>query len=90
MAHSKSAKKRIRQNEKHRLENSSRKGAMKTQIKRFDRAIEIGDVETAEKELPKCMGLLDLAAKMGAIHKNQADRKKAKLSKALAKAKAAK
>jgi len=90
MAHSKSAKKRIRQNDKRRLQNSSRKGAMRTQIKRFDRAIEIGDAETAEKELPKCMGLLDLAAKTGAIHQNQAGRKKSKLAKALAKVKAAK
>ena len=90
MAHSRSAKKRIRQNEKRRVQNTDRKSAMRNQIRRYNRAIEIGDVSTAEKELPKCMGLLDRAAKTGAIHKNQADRKKANLSKALEKAKAAK
>ena len=90
MAHSKSAKKRIRQNDKRRERNTARKSEMRTQIKLFSRAVEIGDIDAAEKELPRCMGLIDRAAKTGAIHSNQADRRKRSLAKALDKARAAK
>jgi len=90
MAHSVSAKKRIRQNERARVRNVDRRSAMKTEIKRFRRALEVGDLALAEKSLPRCAGLLDRAAKTGAIHRRLADRSKSRLALALGKAKAAK
>ncbi len=90
MAHSLSAKKRIKQNEGRRERNTARKSVMRTQIKKFRRAIEIGDADVARTELPKCMSLIDKAAKAGAIYKNTADRTKSKLSKALEKVQAGK
>ncbi len=85
MAHSLSAKKRIKQNEVRRQRNVARKGVMRTQIKKFRRAVEIGDADSAKKELPKCVSLIDKAAKAGVIHRRTADRSKSKLSKALEK-----
>lgn len=83
MPHSKQAKKRLRQSVARNSRNRSLKSAMKSHVKRFLKAVEAGDVELAQKELPEAMQKLDKAAKRNVIHKNAAARKISRLSKKL-------
>ena len=82
MPHTKSAKKRLRQNEKRRLHNRSIKKAIKTQIKRF-LAAKDGPVEELRKEYNLTAKKLDKAAAKRVIHPNLAARKKSQLARAL-------
>ncbi|HHI68646.1 MAG TPA: 30S ribosomal protein S20 [Planctomycetes bacterium] len=84
MAHTKSAKKRIRQNERDRLANKAKKSAMKTFTKKVLAAVAAGDLEGAKKVLPFAMKKIDKAAKTHVIHKNTAARKKSKVCRAVA------
>lgn len=79
MPNIKSAKKRVRQNEKRRLHNKSIKSAMKTQIKKFLHYIEKEDVDNAKVELAKAMSDLDKIGRKRIWHPNNTARKKAKL-----------
>ncbi|RME74499.1 MAG: 30S ribosomal protein S20 [Planctomycetota bacterium] len=79
MAHSKSAKKRIRQNEKRRLHNKALRSAAKTAIKKVMSAIEEGNLEEAKKLLPYAQKKIDKACKRNVIHKNNGARKKSRL-----------
>jgi small subunit ribosomal protein S20 len=81
MPHSKSAKKRAKQNEKRRMANKSVKSSMRTQVKKVTMAIEAGDKAAAQKEMGGAAKKLDKAAKKNVIHKNQAARRKARLQK---------
>jgi small subunit ribosomal protein S20 len=83
MANTEQAKKRIRQNEKHRIHNKSIKSAVRTQVRRFKEAVEGGDREKAEKELHGVFSRLDKAAKTNIFHKNTVDRRKSRLNKQL-------
>jgi small subunit ribosomal protein S20 len=83
MAHSRTAKKAIRQNERRRLHNKATLSAMRTQIKKVRSAVAAGDTATATAELPLAQKLLDKAAKTNRIHANQAARVKSKLAKAV-------
>jgi len=89
VAHSLSAKKRIRQNAKRRMRNRAGKSTVKTQIKKF---LEItrqpSDAETLEKEYRNTQKELDQLAAKGIIHKNTIARKKARLARKLNDAKA--
>ena len=81
MAHSKSAKKRMRQNEKERQQNKSVKSSMRTSIKAVEQAIEDGDREQAEKAMSVAAKKLDKAGRLNIIHKNQASRRRSRLQK---------
>jgi len=81
MANIKSAEKRARIAEKARLRNKAYKTAMKTRIKRFEKALESGDIENAEPALKDASSFLDKLVSKGIIHKNAAARKKSRLSK---------
>lgn len=83
MAHSLSAKKRVRQNEKSRIINRSRKRQIKTQVKRFEATLEKGDVETAGEQLRLLTKKLDKTAATSTMHKKTAARKKSRLAKKL-------
>ena len=84
MAHSLSAKKRIRQNIKQRQRNRAQKSAVRTQIKKFIQlAKQSSDVEALEKEYRLTQKDLDQLAAKGAIHKNTVARKKAQLTRQL-------
>ena len=83
MAHSLSAKKRIRQNLKRRARNRARKERVKTQIKAFNATLATGDATAAEQELRKAVQLLDRTAAKGTIHKNAAARKRSRLTRRL-------
>ena len=83
MAHSLSAKKRVKQNEKRRVINRSRKSQIKTQVKRFEATLEKGDVETAGEQLRLLTKKLDKTAATSTMHKKTAARKKSRLAKKL-------
>lgn len=83
MAHSLSAKKRIRQNIKHRARNRARKEQVKDQVKAFTAVLGTGDFAKAEGELRKVARRLDRTAAKGTIHKNTASRKRSRLAKRL-------
>jgi small subunit ribosomal protein S20 len=80
MAHSLSAKKRIRQNAKRRQRNKSRKSAMRSAMKKVIAACDQGDPDTAQTLVPRAMSLIDKAAKNCAIHARTAARRKARLA----------
>ena len=52
---------------------------MKTAIRKFNEAVESGDVENASATLAASLKLIDSTASKGVIHKNTADRKKSRL-----------
>lgn len=90
MAHSISAKKRIRQTARRRARNRWRKDQIKDQTKAFAAAVTAGDFEKAETELRKTTQKLDRISTKGTIHRNTASRKRSRLTKRLNAAKAAK
>lgn len=69
MAHHKSALKRIRQNNKRRLENRYYKKSTRTAIKNLR---EMKEKAEAVKFLPKVVSMIDRLAKRGNIHRNKA------------------
>src|SRR3990172_2302493 len=83
VAHSLSAKKRIRQDAKRRTTNRARKSQVKTQVKRFEATLEKGDVETAGEQLRLLTKKLDKTAATSTMHKKTAARKKSRLAKKL-------
>ena len=89
MAHSISAKKRIRQNLKARARNRGRKTAVRNEIKSFLSAVSGGDLAKAESQLRKVSSGLDRIAAKRTIHKNAAARKRSRLTRKLNAAKAA-
>lgn len=78
MAHHKSALKRIRQNEKRRLQNRYYKKTTRTAIKNLR---ELKDKAEADKFLPKVVSMIDKLAKRGNIHRNKAANLKSGLMK---------
>ncbi len=85
MPNIKSAMKRVKVNAKKNLRNRMVKSSMKTTIKKFDAAV-ASDPKQATALLGASFSALDKAAVKGVIHKNAANRKKARLAKRLAKA----
>jgi small subunit ribosomal protein S20 len=90
VAHSLSAKKRIRQNIKRRALNRVRKVGVKEQLKTFTAAMTGGDFAKAETELRQVVSRLDKVAAKGTIHKNTAARKRSRLARRLNAARTAK
>ncbi len=76
MANHKSQFKRIRQNERRRLENRYWAKTMRNAIKKMRNTI---DVNEAKANLPKVVSLIDKVAKKGIIHKNKASNLKSGL-----------
>lgn len=83
MPNIKSAKKRVDVNERNRARNKSAVSRMKTEIKKYDAAISAEDVTTAEQLLPKTVAVIDKTQSKGIIHKNAADRHKARAAQKL-------
>ena len=79
MANIKSAKKRIKTNEKARLVNKSFKSSMKTSIKKVEDAIVNNKKEEALVLFKETTKLIDKAVNKGILHKNNAGRKKSRL-----------
>ncbi len=83
MAHSLSAKKRVRQNTKKRAINRSRKSQIKTQIKHLESALAGGDVQAASEQYKLIVKKLDKTAAASTMHKRTAARKKSRLARKL-------
>ncbi len=83
MANIKSAAKRAKQAVVRTARNSSIISGLKTEQKKFRKAIADGDLATVKAGYSSLVSTLDKAAKRGVIHKNVADRRKSKLSRAL-------
>ena len=80
MAHTKQAKKRIRQNEKHRDRNRTLKSEIRTNSRKVTEAAEREDRPAAEQALKLVTKNLDKAAKNNVFHPNCAARKKSRLA----------
>ena len=80
MAHSLSAKKRVRQNAKRRVINRARKSVLKTEIKHLDTAIDAGDTNQAKNQLKDLTRKLDKFSTTSTMHKNTAARIKSRMS----------
>ena len=80
MPNTKSAKKRLRQNEVRRMRNRSVKRSLRTQCRKVREAVEAGDLGTAETEFRQAVKKLDRAGAKNIIHRNAAARTKARLS----------
>ncbi len=78
MANIKSAKKRIKQNQKRRLRNKSYKSFLRTITKKYLRE---NDPEKKKDLLKEVYSAYDKAVSKGILHKNTASRKKSKLTK---------
>ena len=83
MAHHKSAKKRIRQNEKRRVANQFKRSTMRTFIKSVREAVSKKDKPTAATALKTAVSYLDVVSRKGLIHKNTAARYISRLTKAV-------
>ncbi|EDP73555.1 30S ribosomal protein S20 [Hydrogenivirga sp. 128-5-R1-1] len=75
MAHTRNARKRVRQAERRRLENRYHISRMRTAFKRIREALKEGDIQKAESLLPLAQKIAYRAAAKGAIHKNEAARR---------------
>jgi small subunit ribosomal protein S20 len=83
VAHSISAKKRIRQNEKQRARNRARRTALKSRVRAFTDALTAGDPAAAESKYRETCKQLDRQAARGLIHRNAAARRKSRLARRL-------
>lgn len=80
MAHHKSAKKRIRRNERRREVNRARLSRLRTFLKKVETAIASGDKEAARAAFGEAQPVLMRGADKGVIHDNAARRKLSRLS----------
>ena len=83
MAHSLSAKKRVKQNVKSRTINRARKSQVKTRTRHLVETLAAGDVQAAAEQLRLVTQKLDKTAATSTMHKKTAARKKSRLAKKL-------
>lgn len=80
-----SAKKRVKVSEKKNLRNRMVKSGVKTSIRKFSVAL-AESADAANTQYVATTSAIDKAVAKGIIHKNAANRKKARLAKMIAKA----
>lgn len=80
MANSAQARKRVRQAEKARRHNASRRSMMRTNLKKVVYAIDAGDKEAATQAYKEAVPVIDRMANKGLIHANKAARHKSRLN----------
>jgi small subunit ribosomal protein S20 len=78
MANIRSQEKRIHRSERERVENRQRTSTVKTFFHRLERAVESNDGDAAETEYRALVSKIDKAAEHGALHANNAARKKSR------------
>ncbi|EFA89452.1 30S ribosomal protein S20 [Peptoniphilus lacrimalis] len=83
MANIKSAIKRIQVAKRNELQNKYRSTQVKTVIKKFNQALDLGKLDEAKELLKDVDKKLKTAATKNVIHKNQASRKISRLTKKL-------
>ncbi len=80
MANHKSAKKRIRQNEKKRIRNRHVRSTLRSVIKSFETALQNQDADQVKTLFTKTVSTIDKAASKGIIPKNNASRRVSRLT----------
>jgi len=83
MAHSLSAKKRVRQNEKRRARNRARRAQLKTKLRKCTEVLARGTGDAAATACREAGRALDRAAGARTIHRNAAARRKSRLARRL-------
>lgn len=86
MPNIKSAMKRVKVIEKKTLRNNMIKSGYKSAVRKFEEAVESGNVEEAKTLFVTATKKIDQACTKGVLVKNNAARKKSKLAKKLNKA----
>ncbi len=81
MPNIKSAKKRVKTSAMHRAANMSKRSILRTSLKKAASSINSKDATTATVDLKSAIRALDIAVSNGTIHKNQAARRKSRLTK---------
>ena len=81
MANNSSARKRVRQNERHRQNNITQKSRMRTAVKKVIKAADAGNSKEATALYGTAQPLIDSLVTKGLIHKNKAANLKSKLNK---------
>jgi len=84
VANTKSAEKQNRQAIRHRARNQAITSAVRTQVRKFREALTAGDAARTKSELSAAVRAISKAASKGVIHKAQASRRIARLSKTAA------
>lgn len=78
MANIHSQKKRILRSERERLENRRYTSTIRTYFRRLEAAVAGGDADAAAAEHKVLVSTIDKAVKVGALHRNNGARKKAR------------
>lgn len=86
MANIKQQKKRVRIQDRQRLENLRYRSTIKTLTKRLEVAVSDGDADRVAAEHRQLVRTIDRAISRGALHRNTAARKKSRASKLVASA----
>ena len=89
MAHSKQARKRLRQDVDRRLRNRAAKSSLRTAVKKFSAIVETGDAEAVAAAYKAVQKRADKIVQKGIITKGTAARMKSRLLKSAARAKKA-
>lgn len=84
MPNTKSAEKRMRRDQRVRVQNQRHRTRARTELRQAREAIAAGDVEQAQEAVREAVKWLDHAASKGVIHPNNAARRKSRLMKRLA------
>ena len=80
MANSPQARKRARQNDKHRAHNASLRSLVRTKIKQVIAAVDTGNADNARAAFDSAVPVIDRMANRGIIKKNKAARHKSRLN----------
>ena len=80
MPNIKSSKKDVIQSKIAYEKNKAAKTALKTVVKKFDAALELGDRAAAAEAYKQAVVLVDKAINKGILHKNTAARKKSSMT----------
>lgn len=82
MANIKQQKKRVLTNEKRRQRNKSIRSAVRTEIRKFNEAVQSGDKDKAAEQLRVASRSLDKSVTKGVFHRNNAANKKSNMARA--------
>lgn len=80
MANHKSAKTRIRRNNRRRDINGARRGRIRTYVKKVEAALDAGDKDAAAAALKDAQPEIQRGVIKGVLHKNTASRKISRLN----------
>lgn len=80
MPNIKSARKRVKVSMTKTLQNKRIKSGVKTIVKRFESTLKSKDADASNALYSEVTKKIDMAAAKGTLHKNAANRKKAKLA----------